>query len=100
MAETARTFQFQASVEPVECYKCGIVFWVSASLRRRWRDKGETFYCPNGHDQHYTKSTVARLKEELAAVKSDCDWWKGATTAEEKRHSDTPFISCLGPTRS
>lgn len=86
MGQTARTFHFQANVESEECYKCGVVFWVSAVMCRRWRNTGETFYCPNGHGQVYEEGT---LQKQLAAMESDRDWWKGATRAEEKRHIAT-----------
>ena len=89
MGQAARTFQFQARVESEECYKCGVVFWVSASLCRRWRDTGETFYCPNGHGQVYGENTVGKLQKQLTAMEGDRDWWKGATRAEEQRHSAT-----------
>ncbi len=89
MAEAARIFQFQASVESQECCNCGIVFWVPAHLHRRWRNEGQSFYCPNGHGQSYTDTPIQKLGKELTAMKDDRNWWKGATRAEEKRHSAT-----------
>ncbi len=68
---------------------CGCVFWVSEDLKQRWKDKGVSFYCPVGHCQSYQVTTVQKLEKKLAAMEGDRDWWKGATRAEEKRHSST-----------
>lgn len=35
---------------------------------------GGSFYCPNGHAQHYTKTEVQRLKEQLEEVKRRAEW--------------------------
>lgn len=55
----------------ITCYKagCHIAFGVDATVRQRWIDSGQQFYCPNGHDQHYTESTVARLTKQLELEK-------------------------------
>jgi hypothetical protein len=53
----------------ITCCTCGIAFGVDADVRRRWIDDGTRFYCPNGHDQHYTETTVQRLQKELEAQK-------------------------------
>lgn len=50
----------------IECFKCGNNFAVSSSLHQTWRNNGEFFYCPScGQKQHYAKSTVDKLTEEL-----------------------------------
>ena len=40
-----------------ECCNCGISFAMTAELYRRCKDnpgpRGRSFYCPNGHNQHY-----------------------------------------------
>jgi hypothetical protein len=59
--------------ETIDCYKCGVTFAVSASLRKAWlRDKTE-FYCPNGHTQSYTESTAERLQKQLDAQKQETE---------------------------
>lgn len=54
------------------CCKCGIQFSMPEEFRKyRKQDKG-TFYCPNGHPQHFTEHLEAKLKateEELVRVK-------------------------------
>lgn len=49
----------------VDCYKCGVSFWVETSLNSNWRRDKTSFYCPNGHGQSYTKSTAEILQEKL-----------------------------------
>lgn len=50
-----------------ECYACGTIFAMQASINSRRRADGGSFWCPNGHSQAYVKSEVARLREQLAA---------------------------------
>lgn len=59
----------------ITCYKpgCHIAFGVDASVRQRWLDGGEDFYCPNGHVQHYMETTVARLQKQLDAEKKTAE---------------------------
>lgn len=49
------------------CCNCGIPFYMPTHLYDRLlANKGESFYCPNGHGQHYTGKTEAqKLKEKL-----------------------------------
>lgn len=60
--------------EVIYCYKCNIGFAVSASIRRRWSDAGDNFYCPNGHIQHYTESDVQKLEKQLAQETKRKEW--------------------------
>lgn len=48
-----------------ECCNCGIVFAMPDYLRSRLLTQGGTFYCPNGHGQHYTNPEVNVLREKL-----------------------------------
>lgn len=48
------------------CCNCGILFAMPADMQRRRRDDHKWFYCPAGHEQHYTGATEAqRLQREL-----------------------------------
>lgn len=66
--------QITQNFETICCYKCQILFAVPAQSRRRWIDSGESFYCPNGHSQHYTESTVQKLEKQLAQQKKRTEW--------------------------
>jgi hypothetical protein len=62
--------------ETVECYKCGVVFAITADLNRNLHNTENEFYCPNGHNQAYVESTVARLQKELAEKERALQWEK------------------------
>ena len=75
------------------CHKqCGVTFAFTKSFERRRRDDHGWFYCPNGHQQHYSQDNEEeRLKKELAAAQrrsnslaSDLRW-EAARTREFKR---------------
>lgn len=46
------------------CCDCGVPFGVPVRLNQCFRDTGQYFSCPNGHSQHYSKSSVELLKEK------------------------------------
>lgn len=69
-AEIQQTIRFEA----IHCCKCGIAFAVPANIRSRWLDSGQSFYCPNGHSQHYTVSNVQKLEKELAMERKRKEW--------------------------
>jgi len=55
----------------INCCNCGVPFmvpdWLEADLRRTHR----YFYCPNGHNQHFTAETEAeKLKKQLAKAET------------------------------
>lgn len=48
------------------CCNCGVVFGIESNHRQRLIETHASFYCPNGHSQHYTAKTEAeKLREEL-----------------------------------
>jgi hypothetical protein len=52
---------------PNECCACGVVFAMTEYHDTRFKETHRIFYCPNGHQQHYTAKTPAELaREELA----------------------------------
>ena len=50
----------------MECGQCGISFAITQEKYDRCNDRGENFYCPNGHCRVFCKSEVAKLEEALA----------------------------------
>lgn len=48
-----------------ECCNCHVVFGMESRHRQRLIDNGKSFYCPSGHEQHYSQSTVQKLKSQL-----------------------------------
>jgi hypothetical protein len=63
----AQVVRFTTELESTDCCNCGVTFAFPADLMRMAREKGpnKTFYCPNGHPQHFTTSEVDRLKKQL-----------------------------------
>lgn len=65
----ARGYTISASTRLVteSCYSCGVVFAMPEDLRRELLDNhARSFYCPNGHGQHYTGKTAAQKQRERA----------------------------------
>lgn len=50
------------------CCSCHMAFAMPADFQQQARNAGPAmmFYCPAGHQQHYTRSEVQRLKDQLA----------------------------------
>jgi DNA repair exonuclease SbcCD ATPase subunit len=56
------------NLEVEECCTCGTIFGFSATLKANLKKTKETFYCPNGHPQHYIGEKEAeKLRKELHA---------------------------------
>jgi hypothetical protein len=56
------------------CCSCGVAFGIPSNLMGALRaDSDKWFYCPNGHRQHYSKSTEDILKEKFEKDKSEKD---------------------------
>lgn len=69
---------------------CGIVFAVPADWDRLRRNDHTSFYCPNGHRQHYTgESNEERLKRELAQAEHNATFYKERREAEAAAHQHT-----------
>lgn len=64
------TAVFTATFEDCTCCVCGITFYVPDNWNRERRERHDSFYCPNGHSQHYPSKTDAeKLREQLAREK-------------------------------
>lgn len=60
------TVSFTTTYVLISCYKCGVSFGVSQSFRNQLRESHESFYCPNGHSQHfYGKTDAEKIQEKL-----------------------------------
>lgn len=56
----------QTLLYATECWVCGIAFAWPEHLDDRARERGTTFYCPNGHAIRYGESEATKLRAELA----------------------------------
>lgn len=61
------------SFETIVCYNCKVPFMVTSTHRKRLVDEKTTFYCPNGHPQHYTENDCdiekRKLKQQIESEK-------------------------------
>ena len=55
----------QVTLNIETCCNCGIAFAMPDYLMKRRQADGDWFFCPNGHQQHYTKTEANRLREKL-----------------------------------
>lgn len=80
---------FSSQFTTICCYKCHMLFAVPAHAHERWRDTGEYFWCPNGHSQHYTTSTVQKLRNELDQMKRAKEWHEARSRDEREARERT-----------
>lgn len=53
-----------------ECCNCGVLFAMPQEVKDRRVDDHGSFYCPNGHGQHYTGKTEAEKLRETLELRS------------------------------
>ncbi len=59
-------------LEPVECYRCSMVFALSVEFVRRRRRDHKSFYCPQGHGQAWSqKSDIEKERERRKQAERD-----------------------------
>ncbi len=61
------TLNFDKEFTVIECCECSGLFAVTTRFKINLLENKQSFYCPNGHSQSYTKSTADKLREELSA---------------------------------
>lgn len=80
-----------ATLKPVNCPRCGVLFGLEKGHQDvLWR-KGTDFYCPNGHAQGYYQNTdakkLARTEQLLAAERARHDQTRADRDAAKRRAS-------------
>lgn len=90
----AVVFQFSASLKTFgPCYKCGIEFAAPEHFVNARLADGQSFFCPNGHSQHYTETEVQRLTKQLEAEKKRVEqeklWREQADKKVEEARAET-----------
>ena len=58
------------------CAACGIEFSMPAHFVNTRRKDGKSFYCPNGHSQHYAESEADKLRRERDRLKQEQAWYE------------------------
>ena len=76
--------EFRVSV----CTQCGTVYAVLQQYINERRDDHKTFYCPNGHGQHFPQmSDEEKLQEQLKHCQADRDFWQDGHDIAVKRQA-------------
>lgn len=73
------------TLETETCCKCGMVWAMTADFVRRRRDDNAWFYCPAGHQQHYTANQLDKLRQELNQAHRDIDRAKEAEAEQRAK---------------
>lgn len=92
-----------ASVQLIveDCFRCGVLFAIPSDLRKQLLDdRSRSFWCPNGHPQHYIGKTdeqkqreraerlerqLANRDEDLRSTRASLIATKGVLTRTRKR---------------
>lgn len=51
------------SVTLLDCCNCGVRFGITEVLESQLRASGNTFHCPHGHPQHFTRGETQQARE-------------------------------------
>jgi hypothetical protein len=60
------TLNIHITLKSVQCCTCGVPFAMPAQLLEQFHEHEDRwFYCPLGHQQHFTDTETARLRRQL-----------------------------------
>lgn len=68
------------------CCNCNVQFAITVEHYDRLKKTKESFYCPNGHRQAYTRSKEQELQEQLERAKRNLAW--------QTSHADQTRAEC------
>ena len=72
--------------EVEDCVACGVTFAMTTDYANKKKKDHRTFYCPNGHRQHYAEqSDEEKLKDALKHCKLDRDFWLESHGKEQEK---------------
>lgn len=63
--------KFEVEFADCCCSQCGINYYVPDNWQRKRREQHDTFYCPNGHAQHFPHETEAEKYKRKADMLAD-----------------------------
>ena len=78
--------EFLVTINRVSCCyeNCGVVFGIEAAHQGRLRDTHAWFYCPNGHQQHYSgESDAEKARREAAGQKKNAEYYMNRLAEEQ-----------------
>lgn len=83
------TFAAEVTLSTLECGVCGIQFAMPRTMYDKARKDGSWFYCPNGHNVHYSETENDQLKKELAAKQVEVFKQRELFFAEQRAREQT-----------
>lgn len=90
------TVTVQVVLVPIACYRCAVYFGVPEAMLSSLKRTGNNFWCPSGHQQHFTETDADRLRKQLARTEQERDYARANAThyrdqreAEERAHRAT-----------
>jgi hypothetical protein len=76
---------YTGTLEVIECTACGVTYGLTSHYQQHRRDDHKSWYCPNGHRQHYPQQSEAeRLKDQLARERAQADQLKAARDGQAR----------------
>ena len=90
--QNALEFNTNVTLVSEECCVCGTPFAIESTLCASLKRTQDWFYCPNGHQQHYAKSTEEKLREaekKLKSLDEQYQWWKNEAEQKSRQLSAT-----------
>lgn len=82
---TTFTYEETLTLTTVACCNCGVMFGVPERLRAARREDHGSFYCPNGHGNHYpAKNEAEQLRERLQQAEAQATHWRDQAEAAER----------------
>lgn len=90
MSYRGEMFKVQTWFFVEECFKCHVLFGMPQDMQTLCREKGDPFFCPNGHEQVYTKPLLqeARIRADNAERRAkEADTRYRSACAERDHHS-------------
>lgn len=92
LARKGYEYTVDATISVRTCPVCTILYGIPKQLEDRCRDRGESWYCPNGHSLHFTTTEAQRqrdraeqLERRLRSTQDTADRWRA--NAERERRS-------------
>lgn len=80
---------FTETLVIMHCGKCGIAFGMTESKYTRCKEKGEDWYCPNGHCRIFTTSALDEKDAEIKRLKENNAWLDRRLTSERETREVT-----------
>lgn len=86
-----RTVNIERKIHILECASCSIDFGIGTDFEARRREDHASFYCPNGHSNHYPGPSAAEKEQKRLAAELDAA--RALAARESRRRVDAEFTA-------